>query len=88
MPTWNFNIDEAPKSYSRDASYSNQDGKIIQREKFVPVYVWLATKCGKVTVSYWIPNEKRWNMLAQNEKPMAWQPYPIPVHPDLETVNA
>lgn len=45
-------------------------------------YVWLYTKCGKVTKSYWLSPDLcrwltvgRWCMLSENEKPVAWREY-------------
>lgn len=43
--------------------------------------LWLATKCGKLSVTRW--NEKRgaWDGLAAGEQPIAWQAYVVPAHP-------
>ncbi|MGN7959158.1 hypothetical protein D3C80_488660 [compost metagenome] len=43
-------------------------------------YVWLATKCGRVIMSYWMKD--RFHDLPSDEEPVAWQPYPRkPIHP-------
>ena len=36
----------------------------------------VSTKCGKVTVSRYLPSEKRWEMLGKDEQPISWQPWP------------
>jgi hypothetical protein len=43
-------------------------------------HVILASKCGKVTHSYWVAKEARWCMFNKGEAPVAWQPWPE--HPD------
>lgn len=44
--------------------------------------VILATKCGKVTTSRYLPKEDRWEMLAKGEQPTAWHSWPTyPVQP-------
>lgn len=47
--------------------------------------LWLATKCGKVSVTRW--NEKRsaWDGLASGEQPIAWQVHVVPEHPFAES---
>lgn len=57
--------------------------------------VIVACKCGTVTVSEWLPPNKRdrprgrWEMLATGEAPLAWQPFnptkgqPLPIHPEV-----
>lgn len=87
MTEWNFKIEEAPKIHYKDASYES-NGKTVERVKFEPIQLWLASKCGIVTVSYWLPKEGRWNMFKKGEQPIAWQPYPVPKHPNMEAANA
>lgn len=51
--------------------------------------LWLATKCGKVFISYFIANAKdktqgRWAGLATGEKPIAWHQFVTPpTHPTM-----
>lgn len=50
--------------------------------------LWLATKCGKVFISYFIANAKdntkgRWAGLATGEQPVAWLPFVTPTHPTM-----
>lgn len=68
---WSFDIAAAPRgSYSLRAA-TNGKGHI---RTFEPARVFLATKCGQVTVSNYLPDFKRWEMLATNEQPIAWMP--------------
>lgn len=86
--TWNTNIQEAPRGRNVTVMRNTKTRNGIER---VPVNefeidpVWLATKCGKVVRSYWIPktdkNPGRWGGLANGELPIAWQTYVVPVHP-------
>jgi len=76
--SWNFDISEAPRGQT-----VMQPRKVGDKETtvsvFVPDRVILATKCGKVTPSEYLPKEGRWVMLAAGEAPLAWQPWPA--HP-------
>lgn len=79
MSHWNFNIDEAPRG-----SMVQQPRTIRDKETtvtaFVPDRVILATKCGKVIGSNFIPGddkrEARWEFLATGEAPVAWMLWP------------
>lgn len=57
------------------------------RKVHVPDLVIIAAPDGEtVTVSRWIPDENRWNMIGKNEQPVAWMPFPKHPHgPDGET---
>ncbi|HKY87626.1 MAG TPA: hypothetical protein VJL90_12760 [Pseudorhodoplanes sp.] len=75
MMSWNFDISKAPrgKYVVQHRKFGKGEGDI---RVFVPDRVILATKCGKVTLSKYIPDEKRWEMLAKGEEPVAWFPWP------------
>lgn len=73
--TWNFNIDDAPRGKYKTVSFV-KEGKLISREVFQPENVITASKCGRVIVSQWLDEEKRWSMYGVNELPIAWQDYP------------
>lgn len=83
--TWNFDISTAPKGKMVATERQLKDDKVSVVEHFVPDPVWLATKCGKVLRSYWLPeagkNPARWSGLATGEQPVAWQPFVVPAHP-------
>lgn len=78
--TWNFNMDECPKSYFVEVTKTNRLGVTSTYKEVVEVPVILASAdCDTVTVSRWLPKEKRWNMFAKKQAPLAWQPFPT--HP-------
>lgn len=74
---WLFDIENAPRGHT-----------ILRKGKpvHVPESVFLATKCGKVGRSQWVPpterdhhdvkKEGRWEGLHYGEQPVAWQPWP------------
>ena len=77
---WNFDMEEAPKGRTVKVDRKHpKTGAMLQSEHFVPDTVILASKCGKVTTSHFIPAEQRWNMFAAGEQPVAWMPWPT--HP-------
>jgi len=76
MNAWNFDIKAAP--HGRYEVKQRREG--VDVRVFVPERVILATKCGKVTISHYLPEEKRWMMLAKGEQPVAWQPWPTHPH--------
>ena len=73
--SWSFNIDAAPRGKTvtehRKTAKSEFDVNVFEPERVI-----LATKCGKVTLSHFIPKEQRWAMLAKGEQPVAWHPWP------------
>jgi hypothetical protein len=83
--TWDFDITQAPRgSYVvRNKTLGKGRG---DTKDFVADVVILATKCGVVTKSRYLPDEKRWEGLAKGEQPVAWQPWPK--HPHAEQVSA
>ncbi|MER8959334.1 hypothetical protein [Mesorhizobium sp. M0701] len=76
MTGWNTDIKAAP--HGRYVVRQHRAG--IETRVFIPERVILATKCGRVTVSHYIPDETRWMMLGKNEQPVAWMSWPE--HPD------
>ena len=73
---WRFDIENAPRG--REVQVPGPRGST--RTVHQPDLVILAAADGQtVTVSRWLPTEGRWNMLAKNERPAAWMPYPV--HP-------
>ena len=81
MSDWNFNIAEAPRGKTVTKTSTVKD-KGVSREVFVPTPVILATKCGQVMASEWLPKPERWHGLATDEQPVAWWPWPT--HPSGE----
>ena len=75
MMEWDFNISNAPRGHEEE-KIKTIKGKDVVSKVFVPVKIIVACKCGTVTLSHWIPQQQRWNMLAKGEKPLAWLPWP------------
>jgi len=93
--TWSFDISSAPRGHNITVMRTARSKDGVTRvpvKEFEPDHVWLATICGKVIKSYWIPetdkNEGRWAGFATKEQPKAWQPFIVPVHPDQKTAAA
>lgn len=83
---WSFDIASAPRGKNITVTETDKDGKIREREEFRHDQVWLWTKCGRKTVSRWLPpnrfnNRGRWDGLATTEEPVAWHPYFVPADP-------
>lgn len=87
---WNTNIAAAPrgKYVVRNRKFGPK-GRADTRD-YEPDPVVLATKCGRVLLSRYLPagNERpaaRWEGLATGEQPVAWRPHavvgPQPAHP-------
>lgn len=53
---------------------------------FVPEYVILASTCGKVIKSHWLPDPGRWEFFNKDSQPDAWMPWPD--HPAKGKVRA
>lgn len=85
--SWNPDISEAPlgrtvqiqRLVKDKNSASGQSLKFV--DEFVRDDVILASKCGKVIKSYWIPDEHRFAGFSQGEAPTAWMPWPQ--HPSV-----
>lgn len=73
---WRFDVENAPRG--REVKLPGPKGSM--RTVHQSEAVILASADGKtVTVSRWIPDENRWNMLGKNERPVAWMRFPT--HP-------
>lgn len=88
--TWNHDISAAPRGRTINVvrNTKTKDGVIrVPVEEFEPDILWLASSCGKVIRSYWIPANKHhdgyWAGFAQKggTPPVAWQNYVVPEHP-------
>lgn len=83
---WDFDISRAPKGktvvtmrlVTDKDSASGQSLRSV--EAFEADDVILASKCGKVIKSYWLPKENRWAGFKAGEEIRAWQAWPS--HPD------
>lgn len=85
---WNSDIEAAPhgrtEALPQTRVHSGREVEVL-RSAFIPDYVWLATKCGKVIKSCWIPAKgrdgDRWHGLNKGEQPVAWMLFVTPEHP-------
>ena len=88
MADWNFDMSQAPRSkkvFSHTVALKkggNPTGETKDIYKLEKDVIIAASKCGKVTASYYIPDEDRWCMFAKGELPIAWQPWPEHPHAD------
>jgi hypothetical protein len=77
---WRFDVENAPRGRSKTVS----GPKGSTRQVHVPEVIILASADGQtVTLSRWLPDENRWNMLGKKETPVAWQPFPT--YPEVLT---
>lgn len=75
--TWSTDIAKAPRGTYRVIP-AGPDGKGA-RKVFERAEIIAASPCGVVCVTYFIPDEKRWNMFAAGVQPIAWMPYAGPI---------
>lgn len=73
--SWDPNINGIPCGSQVVRTVQTKDG-IKQYDDFQRDDVILASKCGKVIKSYWIPDEKRFAGFKKGEQPIAWMPWP------------
>lgn len=73
--TWDHDISRAPRGRYVIETRRIKDGKTADHRVFERDVIWLASKCGKVMRSYYLPEEKRWCMFSASEKPVAWMAY-------------
>lgn len=91
MTGWSFDVAAAPRGKMFKRNRIVKD-KVQEVEEFVPDYLWVATKCGKVNKSYFIPQAgkvpARWSGLATGEEPVAWCEYIVPEYPSVPATGA
>lgn len=78
---WNFDMSAAPRGEIVLQTRKGANGPVE-----VPVYKHVRLialgSAGVVTLSRWLPDEKRWEMFTKDVPPIAWQPWPTaPVVP-------
>ncbi len=83
MPEWNFDISTAPRGHWEEDRLPGRGGSTRTVRRYSVPRVILASKCGKVIVSRWLPPDEdekrpvgRWNGFMAGEEIVAWQPYP------------
>ena len=92
--SWNFDMSAAPKGSFKTTIRKGKDGKEFEIETFVPAHLILCANDENQTVtkSRWMPKERRWNMFATSEAPLAWMLYPThplaEIEPESEKENS
>jgi len=78
MSEWDFNISRAPRGRIVQEKIKHKNGKTMVVKRFVPDLVILCAddEAKTVTVSQWLPKEKRWSMFATGQAPLAWMAFP------------
>ena len=90
--TWNFDMTACPIGKEVTATRlvadkNSASGKTVRDFKeYQRDDVILASKCGKVIKSYWIPDEKRFAGFQPNEEIVAWMAWPS--HPGVVSQEA
>jgi hypothetical protein len=87
MTSWNFDINTAPKGTYEvtEVSLPHKYGdKKRKTTVFKPEKIFTASSCGKVIVSYWIPEYSRWVFYTKEDPPIAW--YPAPEYPKVSKI--
>lgn len=69
---WSSDISKAPHGRYDVVARNIRGGGTADHRVFRPAYVWLASRCGKVTMSSYLPDQKRWEMFSRGEQPVAW----------------
>lgn len=82
---WNFDMSQAPRGTTHIETRTDKDGKERTFEIFRSQKIIAASACGIVTVSKWIPEDKRggggrWECFSKDVPPVAWQPWPTHPH--------
>jgi hypothetical protein len=82
---WNHELTGIPCGSHPLRTVQTKDG-VKTYEEFQRDDVILASKCGKVIKSYWIPDEKRFAGFKKGEEPIAWMHWPR--HPGIPHPHA
>lgn len=89
MTNWNYDISAAPRGYYVEDKLPGRGGSVRIVRRHVAPRVLLASTCGKVITSRWLPPDERekrpigrWEFFNADQQPLAWQPYPM--HPQDE----
>lgn len=86
MTGWNYDISAAPRGHYVKETLPSRNGSVRTLNRHHADRVILATKCGKVIASRWLPPDDRerrpvgrWEFMGAGEYPLAWQLWPT--HP-------
>lgn len=81
MSGWSTDLSKAPRGKYVVESRRVKGGKTEDHRVFKPDLVWAASKCGIVTLSWYMPELRQWEMFAKGEKPVAFHDF----DPDRDT---
>ena len=73
---WCFDMSKAPRG--RYVIMASGPGAKGARKVFQPDKIVLASACGVVTLSHYLPEQRRWDMFTRDHGPIAWAPYEGP----------
>jgi len=79
MKKWNYNLEEAPKSYYTEVKTGrfNKEGEPITKPGFIVERIFaVIPDSSTVTISYWLPRENRWCMFTKEHGPLCWKAWP------------
>ena len=79
---WNFDVASAPKGGTVPQTVVIK-GKPVERQVYEAPRLIVATECGKVTTTRWLPESERWEMFSKGSQFIAWQPWPE--HPSVQS---
>jgi hypothetical protein len=86
MADWSSDMAKAPRGFYDVRAVPKGKGHV---KTFVPEHIVAASACGVVTVSHYLPDEKRWEMFTADHPPIAWMPWTrgmkSPAHPTMAT---
>lgn len=80
---WITDISKAPQGKYVIKSRRVKGDKTADHRVFKPDMIWAASKCGIVTLSCYLPDQKRWEMFAKGERPVAFHDF----DPDRDTAK-
>lgn len=75
---WRYDFENAPHGKSVTSTVKTKDGE-REVKHFESAPIILASKCGKVIKSRWMPEPGRWEFFNKDEQPVAWMEWPT--HP-------
>ena len=79
---WRYDFENAPRGEHVTSMVKSKDGE-RKVTHFEPTPVILASRCGKVIKSRWMPEPGRWEFFNKGEPVIAWQPWPTHPNPPV-----
>lgn len=85
MAEWNFDISQAPKGHSEEKQVKIGKAVVAVRQYHTKRII-AAGNGGVVSITKWLPKERRWEFFTEDAPPLAWQP--MPDHPFPAQIDA